>query len=194
MRVIKNFTEASKMSARKFLAALILVILAASFSFAEITPSQILSDTRFSTHVPATKANGSSLLPGRYIVAENTASRTGGQPIIAPTKIIIEIGKFSSEIDGYPFNIDVHGMGSFGGRIILDTQAEAPIITFYTLKASGQYEPGLKSYAIAIQEEHNHAWLLGDVSDGKVSDPFSLLILTFANILGMATYFRTFVR
>ena len=84
--------------------------------------------------------------------------------------------------------------GSFGGRIILDTQAEAPIITFYTLKASGQYEPGLKSYAIAIQEEHNHAWLLGDVSDGKVSDPFSLLILTFANILGMATYFRTFVR
>ena len=89
MRVIKNFTEASKMSARKFLAALILVILAASFSFAEITPSQILSDTRFSTHVPATKANGSSLLPGRYIVAENTASRTGGQPIIAPTKIII---------------------------------------------------------------------------------------------------------
>ena len=119
------------------------------------------------------------MLPGRYIVAENTAPRTGGQPIIAPTKIVIEIGKFSSEIDGYPFNIDVHGQRSFDGKITLNTQTEAPILTFYTLKASGQYEAGLKSYAVAMQEGRDYAWLLGDVSDGKVSFMFPLNDINF---------------
>ncbi|MBQ7169209.1 MAG: hypothetical protein IJR63_04835 [Synergistaceae bacterium] len=166
------------MSARKFLAALLLAVMAASCSFAEVTTLQILQDVRFSPHIPATKLNGPSLLPGRYIVAENIASRTGSQPIIAPAKTILEIGQFSAETNAYPFHLDVHGKGKADGRVTLDIQSEAPILTFYTADKSGQYKPDVRVYAVLIQDR-DYAWLTGAVSDGEMSFLFPVSDINF---------------
>lgn len=167
------------MSARKFLAALLLAVMAASCSFAEVTTLQILQDVRFSPHIPATKLNGPSLLPGRYIVAENIASRTGSQPIIAPAKTILEIGQFSAETNTYPFHLDVHGKGKLDGRVVLDIQPEAPVLKFYTVGKSGQYEPSTSVYAVVMQQGRDHAWLTGAVSDGEMSFLFPLSDINF---------------
>ena len=154
------------MSARKFLAALILV-LCASCSFAEVTPRQVLSDPRFAPLVPATREKGSASLTGRYICAMEVPSRTGGQKILAPTSAVIEIMKYSPEIHAYPFRFDIHGAKKTDGYMTLDTEAEAPLMFSYTKTESGKYELTGKSYA-ALSEGDN-SWLLGAVSDGTIT-------------------------
>ena len=154
------------MSARKFLAALILV-LCASCSFAEVTPRQVLSDPRFAPLVPATREKGSASLTGRYICAMEVPSRTGGPKILAPTSAVIEIMKYSPEIHAYPFRFDIHGAKKTDGYMTLDTEAEAPLMFSYTKTESGKYELTGKSYA-ALSEGDN-SWLLGAVSDGTIT-------------------------
>ena len=108
------------MSARKIFAALILVLYA-SCSFAEVTPKQVLSDTRFSPLVKATKQHGAEYLPGRYVVTMELPSRTGDTPILAPTHIILEIGQPDPQMKTYPFRYDIHGGRNAEGYMFLDT-------------------------------------------------------------------------
>ena len=67
IRQPKTFTEVLIMSARKIFAAILLAVMAASGSFADVTPKQVLRDPRFYPHVEATREKGADFLPGRYV-------------------------------------------------------------------------------------------------------------------------------
>ncbi|MBQ3403349.1 MAG: hypothetical protein IJG65_08295 [Synergistaceae bacterium] len=166
------------MKAKNFFTALILAILFASSSFAEIAPVQVLQDPRFSPHIPATKLHGASLLPGRYIVAQDTPSRTGGHPIVSPTRLIVEIMPADSE-GRYPFRADVHGGTKAEGYITLDLDAEAPVLTSYTRDKSGNYGVLSRVYAVVLQSDVDYAWLMGTVSDGEMAFMFPVSKINF---------------
>lgn len=157
------------MSSRKFLAALLLFALTASCSYAYVTPQQALRDTRFSPYVDGTRKNGASFLPGRYVCTMELPSRTGGPEILAPTKMLLDIGKFDSRINAYPFRLDVHGEKLTEGSLTLDTKAEAPLITYYYKNEAGDYVPAGKSYAVLTASDNDYGWLTGRVSDGKIT-------------------------
>ena len=157
------------MSARKIFAAILLAVMAASGSFADVTPKQVLRDPRFYPHVEATREKGADFLPGRYVCTKELPSRTDGQEILAPTNTIIEIGKFDSTINAYPFISDTHGGKQSEGRITLDTESEAPVLTYYTKNDAGEYEIAGKSYAALTLSESDYGWLTGRVSDGEIT-------------------------
>ena len=154
------------MSTRKIFSALILVLYA-SCSFAEVTPQQVLRDPRFSPLVRVTKEKGAESLPGRYICAVEIPSRTGSQKILAPTSSVIEIGKFSAELNAYPFHLDIHGEKQTDGYMTLDTEKEAPLLLSYIKNQSGQYELTGRSYAVL--SDGDNSWLTGTVSDGMLN-------------------------
>lgn len=154
------------MSARKIFSALILVLYA-SCSFAEVTPQQVLRDPRFSPLVRVTKEKGAESLPGRYICAVEIPSRTGSQKILAPTSSVIEIGKFSAELNAYPFHLDIHGEKQTDGYMTLDTEKEAPLLLSYIKNQNGQYELTGRSYAVL--SDGDNSWLTGTVSDGMLN-------------------------
>ena len=156
------------MSARKIFAALILVLYA-SCSFAEITPKQVLSDPRFYPLVETTKKHGRENLPGRYVVTMELPSRTGGPLILAPTQMIIEIEQPESRVQVYTFHYDIHGGKKAEGYMILDTKAEAPVLSSFTKTESGDYELSGMSYAGLSLAENDKSWLTGAVSDGSIN-------------------------
>lgn len=156
------------MSARKIFAALILVFYA-QCSSAEVTPKQVLSDPRFYPLVETTKKHGRENLPGRYVVTMELPSRTGGPLILAPTQMIIEIEQPESGVQVYTFHYDIHGGKKAEGYMILDTKAEAPVLSSFTKTESGDYELSGMSYAGLSLSENDKSWLTGAVSDGSIN-------------------------
>ena len=156
------------MSARKIFAALILVLYA-SCSFAEVTPKQVLADPRFYPLVETTRKLGAKYLTGRYVVTMELPSRTGGNPIVAPTQMVIEIEQPEPGVQVYTFHYDIHGGKKADGYMILDTKAEAPMLLSYTKTESDDYVLSGKSYAGLSLAENDKSWLTGAVSDGSIN-------------------------
>ena len=156
------------MSARKILAALILVLYA-SCSFAEVTPKQVLADPRFSPLVEITRKQGAEYLPGRYVVTMETPSRTGGQKILAPTPMILDIEEPDPLTKTYSFHADIYGERQTDGYMFLDTEAEAPTLFSYTKNEDGKYEMTGRSYVGLSIYGNDHSWLTGAVSDGSIN-------------------------
>ncbi len=164
------------MKAKTFLFSLILIaILTASTSYASITPQQAASDQRIGPFIEFTKQNGAKFIPGRYAHTTEIASRTGGDKILAPTKIILELMPFSSESNAYPLNFDVYGEDLERCYMTFDTSGEVPIQRIYMLDDDSQeYEFFTEDYAVVIQEGNKYAWCLASVETGELRYLFPL--------------------
>ena len=164
------------MKAKTFLTSLILMaILAASTSYASVTPQQAASDQRIGPFVEFTKQNGAKFIPGRYAHTNQLPSRTGGDKILAPTKIILELMPFSSESNAYPLNFDVYGEDLERCYMTFDTTGEVPIQRIYMYdEDEDDYELFTEDYAVVIQEGNKYAWCLASVETGELRYLFPL--------------------
>ncbi|MBR0150843.1 MAG: hypothetical protein IJP89_05730 [Synergistaceae bacterium] len=157
------------MKAKIFLIALIISAIFSASSHAEITPAQVLADPRFAPFVASTKADGLKLLPGRYAVLVHTRSRTepNGNPIMAPTELVIDIGQYDPTTKRFPASYIMYGEEPVKSYYTLDLEAPAPVLSRYVDDENSF--PPKKNYAVAVQENGYVIWILGSVVDGSLA-------------------------
>ena len=149
---------------KKFALLLVIIIFSASIAFADITPDQAKSDQRFGPYVEFTKTNGAKLLTGRYAEAREFPRMTGGEKILAPSNLVLEIHSFSMTNASYSGNMNVYGQNSNPVSITLDTSGEVPILKIATAEGSTLTE----DFAVVISDGNKHLWCLGSVKTGEV--------------------------
>ena len=158
------------MDTKKFFATILFFALFTVAADAKITEQQALSDQRIAPFVDITRQQGAELLPGRYAVIAEIQSRVNpAEKINAASSSVIEIGKFNSENNAYPSNIDVYGEKPVPCFITFDASGNVPVIKTYTADGSGNYEATVEDFAVVVPEgENKYAWLLGSTETGEV--------------------------
>ena len=157
------------MMARKILATIVLFFWA-SCSFAAVTPDQAASDQRIAPYILSTKRTGPILLPGRYMHTKELNQRTGGDKILAPTNLIVEITPLNPEQNTYSVNADLWGNDEmFPMYMALDFSGPVPILRTYAEdEESGQYEVIAEDYAVVMSDGEKYIWLLGSTETGEI--------------------------
>ncbi|MBQ7578794.1 MAG: hypothetical protein IJT21_11080 [Synergistaceae bacterium] len=149
---------------KKFALLLVIIIFSVSTAFADITPDQAKSDQRFGPYVEFTKTDGAKLLSGRYAEAREFPQLNGGEKILAPSNLVLEIGSFSMTNASYSGNMDVYGQNSNPVVITLDTSGEVPILRIATPEGLTLTE----DFAVVMSDGNKHLWCLGSVKTGEV--------------------------
>ena len=155
--------------ARKFFVSALLVLWA-SCSFAAVTPEQAASDQRIAPYLLSTKRTGAILLPGRYMQTKELRQRTGGEKILAPTSLILEITALNPEQNTYSVNADLWGNDElFPMYTALDFSGQVPIIRTYMKDEDDEdYELIAEDYAIVMSDGEKHIWLFGSTETGEI--------------------------
>ena len=155
---------------KRIITALMLLALMTSGALAAISPQQALSDQRIAPYILSTKQNGAGLLPGRYMHTKELTQRTGGDKILAPTNLIVEINSLNPEQNTYSVNADLWGNDElFPMYMALDMSGQVPIIRHYMQdEESGEYEVIAEDYAVVMSDGEKHIWLLGSIETGEI--------------------------
>lgn len=155
------------MKSKIFIIALLIVAIFSTQSHAAITPAQVLRDPRFAPFVNDTKEHGLELLPGRYAALVHTQSRTepNGNPIMAPTELVIDIGQYDPATKRFPASYMLYGEEPEKSYYTLDLDSPAPVLRRYV--DDGKNNPPRENYAVAAQENGYTIWVLGSVIDGS---------------------------
>ena len=155
---------------KRIITALMLLALMASGALAAISPQQALSDQRIAPYILSTKQNGAGLLPGRYMHTKELTQRTGGDKILAPTNLIVEINSLNPEQNTYSANADLWGNDElFPMYMALDVSGQVPILrTYMQDEESGEYEVIAEDYAVVMSDGEKHIWLLGSTETGEI--------------------------
>ena len=153
---------------RKIISAIMLSALMASGAFAAVTVQQALSDQRIAPYVEATKQTGPGLLPGRYMHTKEVSQRTGGQKILAPTNLIVEIMSLNPQQNTYSVNADMWGDDElYPMYMALDLAGPVPILRTYA-EDDGEYEMITEDFAVVMSDGTKHIWLLGSTETGEI--------------------------
>lgn len=153
---------------RKIFAALLVLVLWASSSYGAITPEQALSDPRVGPFVDFTRSNGTELLPGRYIHTKELEQRGGGQKILAPTSLVVEIATFGREENAYTATLDAYGHDSPAEMYMaLDFSGPVPILRTFA-DDDNDYETIAEDYAVVGADSPQNIWCLGSTETGEV--------------------------
>ena len=155
---------------KRIITALMLLALMASGALADISPQQALSDQRIAPYVESTKQNGPGLLPGRYMHTKEVQQRSGGEKILAPTSLIVEIMSLNPQQNTYSVNADLWGSDElFPMYMALDLSGVVPILRTYAQDdESGEYEVMAEDYAVVMSDGTKHIWLLGSTETGEI--------------------------
>ncbi len=153
---------------RKIFAVLLVLVLWASCSYGAITPEQALSDPRVGPFVDFTRENGADLLPGRYIHTKELEQRGGGQKILAPTNLIVEIAAYGSEENAYTAVIDAYGQERPAEvYMALDFSGPVPILRTFA-DDDNDYNTLAEDYAVVGAAAPQNIWCLGSTETGEV--------------------------
>ena len=154
---------------RKIITAIMLLIVTTSGAFASVPPQQALSDPRIAPYVENTKQTGAGLLPGRYMHTKEIDQRTGGQKILAPTSLIVEIMPLNPQQNTYSVNADLWGNELFPMYMAMDFSGPVPILRTYAQdEDSGEYELITEDFAVVMSDGQKHIWLLGSTETGEI--------------------------
>ncbi|MCR5346577.1 MAG: hypothetical protein K6E38_02275 [Fretibacterium sp.] len=110
--------------------------------------------------IDITRQQGSSRLSGRYAHLKAIPSRAGGENILAPTSIVMEIGQDGSG------SMNIAGGDSTRIQVSLDVQANIPTLT--TAYADDPSEAPMTDFAVMVPQGNRYIWRLVSSQSGNL--------------------------
>ncbi|MBR1487212.1 MAG: hypothetical protein IJ597_08170 [Synergistaceae bacterium] len=158
------------MKAKKFIAAVFILVLFSTSAQAKITEQEALNDQRIAQYVELTRQYGKDFLPGRYVHLKEILSRVNPpEKILAASSLIIEVGEFDEKNKEYPVEFDFCYENLISRFMTLELSGAVPIMRTYEIDSTGKKELATEDFAVVIPEgENKYYWLLGSTETGDV--------------------------